>query len=234
MRFGRRTVVLAIMMVTMLAPAGVADTGVEGPDPLQNGEFTAAVPGTHIVPGWSMHASDDPNENWAVAERVDGDMKVRTLGENGYFGGPTNLGFSMERPTYSLLFDELTFEVTDTEGNDMADTGLRVMLLAEWTEKAAENRQENPSDTDPDPETSVAIVWDDVSTAQASEGLTLAGADRLIQFNGDPVSYELSDFSDEELANEWTMGGLKIALPGHQLLLDDFEMSGATLFGTAR
>lgn len=219
-------------MVTMVAPAALADGGVEGPNPLVNGGFDAAVPGTHVVPGWSMQSALDPTETWAQAELVDGDMKIRTLGNGGYLGGPTNLGFSMERPTYSMLFDELTFEVTDTDGNDLANSGLHVMVLAEWTQTWLDQTQEDPTASDPSPETSVAIYWDDVSSQEARDGLTLANADGIKQFNGDPVSYEMGDFSDEELANEWTMGALKIGLPGQQLLLDDFEITGATLFGT--
>lgn len=225
---------VSVAMLTMIAPATLAD-GVEGPDPLHNGGFTAAVPGTHIVPGWSMHAYDDPTENWAVAEPVDGDMKVRTLGEGGHFGGPTNLGFSMERPAYSLLFGELTFDVTDAQGQDVASTGLHVMVLAEWTDKWLEQTREDPTAEDPDPETSVAIYWDDPSSEEAREGLTLADADGVKPMNEGQTSFEMTDFSEEELANGWTLGGIKISLPhGQQLLLDDFEMTEPTLFGTYR
>lgn len=222
-------------MVTMVAPSAVADGGVEGPNPFHNGGFSAAVPGTHIVPGWSMHAFDDPTEHWAVAESVDGDMKIRTLGVGGHFGGPSNLGFSMERPTYSLLFDEITFEVTGTDGEDLGNSGLHVMVLAEWTDKWLEQTQEDPTASDPDPETSVAIYWDDVSSAEARAGLTLENADGVKPMNEGDVPFEMTDFSDEDLANGWTLGGLKINLPqDQQLYLDNFEMSGATLFGTYR
>lgn len=221
--------IVVLASLALIAPTAVAGGGIVGPDPLVNGDFSAAAPGTHVVPGWSMHSFVDPTEHWAVAEDVDGDMKIRTLGIGGWFGGPTNLGFSMERPTYSLLFDNMTFEVTDDNGDAMADSGLRVMLLAEWTGEFVRHPLEEPN------ETSVAIVWDGVGTAEAADGLTLATADRVIDFRGNELDYDLGpngDFTEEELANEWTMGGLKIGLPGHQLLLDDFAMDGAVLFGT--
>lgn len=199
------------------------------------GGFTAAVPGTHVVPGWSMHAHDDPTENWAIADRVDGDMKIRTLGIGGHFGGPTNLGFSMERPTYSLLFGELTFEVTDTQGQDLDNSGLHVMILAEWTGKWLEQTRNDPTASDPDPETSVAVFWDDVSSAEAREGLTLTNADGVKPMNDGKTPFKMTEFSERELANGWTLGGVKINLPHNQkLYLDDFEITEPTLFGTYR
>lgn len=222
------SVAAAFLVLVSIAPLAAAD-GVVGPDPLVNGDFEAAAPGTHIIPGWSAHAFDDPTETWVVAERVDGDMKVHTLGHRGWFGGPTNLGFSMERPTYSLLFGNLTFEVTDPDGQALADSGLRVMLLAEWTDEFAQHPVEEPN------ETSVALVWDDVGTLEAAGGLDVENVDRVIDFRGNELDYEFGpdgDFTEEELANAWTMGGLKIRLPGQVLHLDDFAVSEPVLFGT--
>lgn len=232
MRHGSFTILaIAFAMVLVAVPPAAGD-GVTGPDPMVNGDFSAAVPGTPVVPGWSMHSSTDPTEHWAEAVQVDGDTKVKTLGDSGYLGGPTNLGFSMERPVYSLLFDTFSFEVTDTNGDDLDNSGLHVMILAEWTDKWLAQTQADPLASDPDPETSVAIYWDDVSSAEAADGLTLANADGVKQFNGGSVDYEMSDFSDEELANDWTLGAVKIGLPGQVLLLDDFQVTEPTLFGT--
>lgn len=222
-------------MVTMVAPAALAGGGVQGPNPIANGEFDAAVPGTHAMAGWTAHSITDPTHAHAEVIQVDGDNELKTLANGGYLMSPSNLGFSMERPAYSLLFGELTFEVTDTAGEDVGDSGLHVMVLAEWTDKWLAQTQEDPTATDPDPETSIAIFWDDVSSQEARDGLTLANADGIKGFDGSDISYEMSDFSDEELANAWTMGGLKIGLPhDQQVVLDGFEITEPTLFGTYR
>lgn len=220
---------LAVTCVSLVPTAAAG--GVTGPDPLVNGDFSAAVPGTHVIPGWAAHSFFDPTETWVVAERVDGDMKVHTLGHRGWFGGPTNLGFSAERPTYSLLFGNLTFEVTDRNGDALASSGLRVMLLAEWTAEFARHPVDEPN------ETSIALVWDDVGTVEAADGLDLSNVDRVIDFRGNELDYTFGPngtFSERELANEWEMGGLKIRLPARVLHLDDFRISEPTLFGTYR
>lgn len=209
------TLTLACLMTLSTSASGA---GLVGPDPFVNGDFSAAVVGTAIAPGWYAQGTTAGTPN-VVFEDVDGDIKARTLGVGGFFGGPTFLGAANERLVYSALFDNITFEVTDLAGASVEDSGFRVILLVY-----------HAVDQEADEEkTSYAIHWSGVSTADAAAGLTMADRDAVTSFAGKTLPF---DFTDEELANEFQLGGLKIATGLFERYLDDIAMNGAVLFGT--
>jgi hypothetical protein len=203
------------------ASPGVAEGGIVGPDPLVNGDFSAAVPGTAVAPGWYAEGTTDGTPN-VVFEDVDGNVKARTLGKGGAFGSPTFLGLANERPVYSGLFDRLTFEVTDLDGEDVANSGMTVILLMYHAGAAASVEGADAYN--------YALRWTGVSSEDARSGLTLENLDRVTPVNG-PGTLPF-EFTDEELANEFQLGGLKIFVGSQELYLDDFQLHEPVLFGT--